>query len=219
MAEIPGGGGSNLFKDLPRWAWYVGGGVVVIGGFLFYRARKQAQAAQQSSSTSGYTSGAQAGAYGSPLPGAGALMPIFLNPGGSSQGSSATSNVGQPTWFNYPAQNGVPGSGQLQEFQNIGGQLVHRWTDVTGKFQSEVLGSGLTPNSQIQVQQGAFGSPLRIDVFAPTTSGQELHAFYWPGIQGTGPSGWSSELLQAGGAGGQGTPLPAVVGAGTPGTT
>lgn len=75
--EPPGGGGT--FSNLPPWVKYAGGAVLVVGGFLFYRARKNAQAAaNQSSTQSGLTSGAQAGAYGSPLPGSGMLQPILI---------------------------------------------------------------------------------------------------------------------------------------------
>ena len=77
MPEPPGGGG-GIFSGLPKWVYYVGGTVVVVGGYLFYRARKQAAAASQQSTQSGYTSGAQAGAYGSPLPGSGMLQPILI---------------------------------------------------------------------------------------------------------------------------------------------
>jgi hypothetical protein len=203
MPEPPGGG--STFGGLPRWVLYAGGGVVVVGGYLFYRARRNAQATSQS--TSGYTSGAQAGAYGSALPGAGALQPILIN-NNPSTGNSPSGPPSPPVWFKY-------GGGQLQEFQDIGGQLVHRWTDVTGNFKSETLGQGITGN--VQVVQGSFNNPMRIDVFAPSAGGQELHAFYWPGIKGRGPSGWSSELLPSAGGAGTGTSVNPTGGATTVG--
>lgn len=104
----PGGGGT--FKGMPKWVWFAGGGVLLVGGFFYYRARKNAQAAQ-AANTSGYTGGAQAGAYGSPLPGAGVLDPILLQqpisvniPGGAggcpcgTQPSGISSTGTSPNW-------------------------------------------------------------------------------------------------------------------------
>jgi hypothetical protein len=68
MPDPPGGGGG--FRNLPKWVWYVGGAVVIAGGYYFYRARKQSQAAAASGTGTG-------SAYGQPLPGSGMIEPIF----------------------------------------------------------------------------------------------------------------------------------------------
>ena len=98
---------------------------------------------------------------------------------------AATGNSGPITQFPY--LNGT----QLQEYYvNSAGQLIHRWTGVTGNWAQEILGSGLTPNSQVTATQGDFGNANRIDISAPTTGGGMFHGWYTP-QQGR----WGSEVV------------------------
>jgi hypothetical protein len=194
--EPPGGGGT--FKGMPKWVWYAGGGVAVIAFYLMYRARKQSAASQQSQSGSGYTSGAQAGAYGTPLPGAGVLEPIIINPA-----QSTGSNNPQPTNSGYQSLKIQGQSGPLSQQQwaslasqpqdvqqylralSTQTQQTGGWTSVPSGFQGLPPGATLTASGPGFMTYIPPGSSSPITVPLPAASpGSTMGQPWSPGPTG-----------------------------------
>lgn len=83
---------------------------------------------------------------------------------------------------------------QIQQFANVGGQLVHRWTGIQGgpQWASEILGTGLAPGANLAYTLNSFGQQGRIDVTGQNQDNSTTHLWYVPG------KGWAKEILAPG---------------------